>query len=271
LSIVLLAWVQPAFAQQPATTDDESVIRKVIEDMRYVATAPARMNRSAALRLLVLSGATVGLMYGLDETIDEEYAIEGGEGPLGLAGAAADVGEIYDAPTVNLFVLGTTGTLLVSGLALNDRKLIKTAGLVFEAFAFGKLITQVGKLISGRSRPFRDVGARDFSPFRLTTDSEKRSLPSGHTSSVFALTTVLAKQYPRWWVRLPAYTFASCVGLQRMESRNHWASDVFVGGTIGYVVGSCLVERHGDSGEPGVGFGPAVVGGRAGASLSLSF
>ena len=55
--------------------------------------------------------------------------------------------------------------------------------------------------------------------------------------------TVLAKRYDRWWIKFPAYTVAVSVGLQRIDSRNHWGADVVVGGAIGYWVGSTLVNK----------------------------
>jgi membrane-associated phospholipid phosphatase len=56
--------------------------------------------------------------------------------------------------------------------------------------------------------------------------------------------TVIAKQYDQWWIEYPAYTLAVSVALQRMDDRQHWFSDVVMGGAIGYWVSSTLVSRH---------------------------
>ena len=55
--------------------------------------------------------------------------------------------------------------------------------------------------------------------------------------------TVIAKQYSQWWVKYPAYLFGLSVALQRMDDRQHWMTDVLVGGGIGYWVGNTLANR----------------------------
>lgn len=80
--------------------------------------------------------------------------------------------------------------------------------------------------------------------------------------------TVLAKQYDSWWVKIPAYTLATSVAIQRMESRNHWGSDVLVGGLIGYWVGGTLVNKH-KSKLQMLPFEPYITGN--GVGLSINF
>jgi hypothetical protein len=75
-------------------------------------------------------------------------------------------------------------------------------------------------------------------------ERERRSFPSGHSTSAFAMMTVLAKQYKQWWIAIPAYTFGVSVAMQRIESQQHWSADVLVGSAIGYWVGSALVARN---------------------------
>ena len=70
------------------------------------------------------------------------------------------------------------------------------------------------------------------------------SMPSGHTSSIFAMMTVLAKQYTKWYIKIPAYTFAFSVAFQRMNSMKHWGSDLILGGTLGYLIGSAIYNRY---------------------------
>lgn len=56
--------------------------------------------------------------------------------------------------------------------------------------------------------------------------------------------TVLAKQYDSWFVKAPAYTFAASVAMQRINDNKHWSSDILLGATIGYLVGSSVVKRY---------------------------
>lgn len=59
------------------------------------------------------------------------------------------------------------------------------------------------------------------------------SFPSGHTSSVFCTATSLSLMYPKWYVIVPAYTWAASVGYSRMHLGMHYPSDVIVGAIIG--------------------------------------
>jgi hypothetical protein len=99
-------------------------------------------------------------------------------------------------------------------------------------------------------------------------NKEFQSLPSGHASSIFAIATVISKQYDHWWVKIPAYTFATSVAFQRMNDRRHWGSDVFVGGGIGYWVASKLVNKKPGQ-STGSLFHPYFAGNAAGMVVSF--
>lgn len=64
----------------------------------------------------------------------------------------------------------------------------------------------------------------------------KMSFPSGHTSGSFVSALVLNNYYGLN-IGVPAVFLASAVGLQRLESNNHWFSDVISGAIIGLLFG----------------------------------
>jgi len=66
--------------------------------------------------------------------------------------------------------------------------------------------------------------------------------PSGHTSSSFAVASVLDEFYgPE--VGIPAYTLASLVGLRMADQGDHWASDVVFGAALGWVIGHTIAAE----------------------------
>ncbi len=65
------------------------------------------------------------------------------------------------------------------------------------------------------------------------------SFPSGHTSCAFATATALTLSTKKWYVAVPAFTYAGFVGYSRMRLGAHYGSDVLVGVIIG--VGSSLL------------------------------
>jgi membrane-associated phospholipid phosphatase len=71
------------------------------------------------------------------------------------------------------------------------------------------------------------------------------SFPSGHTTVAFAAATVFAKEYNNTpIIGVIAYSAATLVGLSRITENAHWASDVFVGATVGYLAGREVVNNY---------------------------
>jgi hypothetical protein len=76
-----------------------------------------------------------------------------------------------------------------------------------------------------------------------TPNGKRCAWPSGHTSSSFAVAAVLDEFYgPK--VGIPAYALAGLVGYRMMDTRDHWASDVVFGATLGWVVGHTIADKH---------------------------
>jgi membrane-associated phospholipid phosphatase len=58
------------------------------------------------------------------------------------------------------------------------------------------------------------------------------------------MAAVIAHEYPRTWVKILAYTTATAVSLTRYTGREHFVSDVAVGGFIGYFIGRHIFKLH---------------------------
>jgi len=229
-------------------------------------TSPFRMSRKESVRMLGFAAVTAGLYFLLDDRIDEEYAREG-DNLFYPAHELAEIGAAYDQVSPVAFTAGFTAGLLAGGLVLQDQKLLQTTKLLVEASVLTQAITYLGKHALGRARPDTDQGPHHLTPFK-NRGNAFQAMPSGHASSVFATMTVISKQYDRWWVRLPAYTFATAVAFQRMEDRRHWASDVLVGGGLGYWVASTVVRAHARQPQ-GASWRPAF--GTHGLGLAVAF
>jgi membrane-associated phospholipid phosphatase len=89
------------------------------------------------------------------------------------------------------------------------------------------------------------TGILKYSLHRQRPDgSDYYSLPSGHTSTAFALATV-AERHWGWKAAVPAYALAAGIGVSRIESNKHYLSDVIAGATIGTIVGRTVTRVDG--------------------------
>jgi membrane-associated phospholipid phosphatase len=257
---------QTANGAKPARPSN-GFIKNVGSDVAHVFSSPFHLSGRGGLRLLAFAALTVGTIAFVDEPFDEEYAKEG-HSAFYVAHELAEIGQFYDDVSPLNFAIGLSAATLAGGLLSKDKKLLTTTRLLVESAVLTQLFTSVSKGVLGRSRPYTDRGSTDFNFFKFSSADEFQSMPSGHVSSVFAIMTVMAKQYDYWWVEIPAYTFCGAVAFQRMESRNHWFSDTIVGGALGYWVASTLVS-HNRGTAANSSFHPYWLGNRVGAVLSF--
>lgn len=85
-------------------------------------------------------------------------------------------------------------------------------------------------------------GLKQAIPSRRPDGSDRRSFPSGHTSTSFAAAATLHNRYG-WEAGVPAYLIASFVGLSRVEARRHRVGDVLVGAAIGTATGHLITRK----------------------------
>ena len=151
--------------------------------------------------------------------------------------------------------VGTTGSLLtpavfyLTGLVRKDKYMQSTGLFAAEAWVGAEIPNLALRSAFRRMRPldfppdgtFRDTWFKTKgSPF-----AAKGGFPSGHTATVFAVATVVARRYRHHrWVPWVAYGLASTVAFSRATTGNHFLSDVFLGGAIGYTVGRFVVLRE---------------------------
>ena len=146
-----------------------------------------------------------------------------------------------------LFVLGAVG---LTGVISRNKKLKTTVLLSAQSFITASAWTLFFKSITGRSRPdflnhWRGPGYFFKAPADVQKSSwEYNSFPSGHTSTIFSIATVFARQYKnKPLIAIACYTTASLVGLTRIIENRHWASDVIAGAGLGYFCGTVVMNN----------------------------
>ena len=271
LFTLILSLQKSGYAQelgyQPGYSSFKSIPLTVGSDVLHILSAPTRLSSEGGLKLLALTGVTTVFMTLLDKNIDDDF-IERDDFYVKPGIGLAKIGNEYDKISSPLILAGLSIPMLTGGLIFKDEKLLETTRLMVESYLISGVITHLGKRVFGRARPYTGKGPEEFELFNFNSTRDNRSFPSGHATSAFSMITVLAKQYSHWWIKIPAYTVAVSVALQRIDSHNHWGADVVAGGAIGYWVGSTLVNRNkGQSNS--VSMNPYILGNRVGVVFSL--
>lgn len=124
--------------------------------------------------------------------------------------------------------IATPVMMYTIGLIQKDSLIKQKALFIGETFLASAFITIASKSIIKRDRPY--VTHPSIQPLSV---EGSYSMPSGHTSSAFATATSLSMAYPKWYVVVPSFVWASSVGYSRMHLGVHYPSDVLVGALVG--------------------------------------
>lgn len=119
-----------------------------------------------------------------------------------------------------------------------DSKLATTAYDSLAAGGIGLVSTLGLKYIIGRDRPLANRGASSFN--FMSANNGNASMPSGHTTIMWAAVTPYAKAYDAPWL----YGVAALTNLARIGGRNHWFSDTVAGSMFGYAIGEFIYQSH---------------------------
>jgi len=200
----------------------------VWEDTKAVYAQPAN---------LLILGAGYGTSLtlqrtGVDRTVERHFARHRGrtfgrDGNIGL--------NVAGNPAVHF---AAAGLWYVAGQQTGDRKTYEVGTKLFRALTLNGLSVLLGQLLS----------------FDAAPNGEWGTLPSGHTSSTFAVAAVLDREYGPW-VGVPMYGLAGMVGYARLDDDEHYLSDVVMGAVMGVVIGHTIANDN----RPPELFGGSIV------------
>lgn len=126
---------------------------------------------------------------------------------------------------------------LAAGLYRHDRRLVNHSLQTVAALGVNYVLVFSLKSAVNRTRPY--ITYPYLQPYDHNKDA---SFPSGHTSFAFSTATSLYLAFPRWYVAVPAYAWASLAGYSRLHLGMHYPTDVLCGAIAG--AGSCLITHH---------------------------
>ena len=222
-----------ASAQTPSPSPDASTLEKdflknILEDQKAIWTAPLHIRRADAK--WVVPGS-IGLMalFTTDRITGDEMAEfnrqVGASRVISHAGAAYSLGAL-------------AGTFYFLGRKNKDARAKETGLLSAEALVDSLLVEEGLKAITQRARPSE---GRERSEFF----DGGNSFPSGHSTQVWAVATVIASEYhEQRSVQIAAFATATAVSFARFAGHKHYLSDVIAGSALGYGIGKYVYHKR---------------------------
>lgn len=270
VSVLIFSCLIPTagFAQQvPALPDQCSLSSPahcaldIAKDQRGIFTSPARIQKKDFLWLVPVAAATAAAV-GFDREALEHVSTDPTR--MNHFATASNFTGIY-------IPVAAAGSAWLAGHFRHDDHLRETGTLAMLAMVDAQIFTTVLKFGADRVRP-QPTGlgheAGEFWPDGRYFHSAT-SFPSGHTVNAFAAAHVIADEYPGWKIKLAVYSLAAATGFERVEAREHFPSDVLVGGAIGYLIGGYVFDHHSLRSKSHLTVSPILA--RRGAGVSLQF
>ena len=196
--------------------DGKEFVPMLWDDAKATATNPVSL---ACLGAAAVTGLALSGPNGNDQ-VERHFTKHGG----GLNDFWDTVGDAGGNPGTHF---GVAGALYIASQIGGDTRNYEVSKTMLSALALNGLTTMALK-----------VAVRTESP-----NGDEFGWPSGHASSSFCMATVLYDAYGPW-VGVPAYAFATFVGYERIDARNHDFSDVVSGALIGIAIGYAVCQNH---------------------------
>jgi len=199
----------------------------ILLDQKDIFTSPFRMNRGNA-KWWLLSGAVTAGLIAADHHIANSF--ENSNGQVKWGGRISQIGAAY---TLVPLVAGYYGF----GVIADHAKAREIGVLGTESLLDSLIVAGVLKEVFRRNRPDEHEPGEFW--------SSGTSFPSGHAIQVWSIASLVSHEYHHQpVVSVVAYSLATLVSVSRVAAQKHFASDIFVGGAMGWFIGRYVYDNH---------------------------
>ncbi len=204
------------------------LVKDFVGDQKGIWTSPGRLRFEDTDWLVPLAGFTSGLFVtdrqvsghlAADIKTQQHYRSIATDGAFALAGVGG-------------------GLAVWSAFSHNEHQR-ETGFLSGEAAIDSLVVVEALKYGFQRQRPYQGNGGGHFF-------SGGASFPSEHSAAVWSIAGIIAHEYHGRLPGLFAYGLATAVSMARIQSRDHFPSDVLVGSAIGYLISQYVYSKHHD-------------------------
>jgi len=220
--------------QEKKITPWKRLPRYILHDQKGIWTSPFHTSKSDA-KWWAIFGGTTGLLIATDKWTSKQ--LPNTRDQIAVAKWTSRFGAGYS-------LLPVSGTFYFIGLGANNERFRETGILGVEALANAEILVDVVKLATRRERALEGNGNGSFWGEKISFWNA--GFPSGHAVNSWALASVVPHEYPRpLIVPIVSYGLATAVCASRFAVRKHFASDILLGGSMGWFIGDYVfAKRH---------------------------
>ncbi|HET6244927.1 MAG: phosphatase PAP2 family protein [Bacteroidetes bacterium] len=250
-SIILLIFSVNAHSQISVDNSprlSKQYFKSGFSDIKDIALAPLYMDKTQWITFWAIAG-TGYFVYTQDLRVQQFSQLQRTPTSNGISQHVLEpLGSgLYSSTLIGLLYLHGT-------LAKNDRTK-RVALISAKTLVISGPIILLSKAAFYRDRPYYSEnpdpgnwhgfatglkGSTNFKDFNYST-----AFPSGHTTSAFAIATIVAMEYKdKPIIPIIAYSLATLTGLSRIHDNKHWGSDVFGGAVLGYALARVIYSRN---------------------------
>jgi hypothetical protein len=205
-----------------------SLLKNIVLDQKAIWTSPAHLRLADADWIIPFAGIAA-ISLASDPNVSR-----------GLTHSPSFVSKTNSFSNYGVGALGgITGGMYLLGKFTHDDHEKEAALLSGEAAVDAVGVTTVLQYAFGRQRPLDGTGQGYF--WHGGT-----SFPSDHSTAAWAVASVMAHEYPGTLSKLFFYGLASAVSISRVTGKDHFPTDVLVGGAIGWFTGQHVFRAHHD-------------------------
>jgi membrane-associated phospholipid phosphatase len=203
-------------------------LKHLVSDQKAIWTSPAHLRWEDGSWLFPLAAVTGGL-FATDRAV-----------PPVLSKNQAKLDRYVSISNYGLYsMVAAGGGLYLLGKITHDDHKRETGVLAGEAAINAVAVDTALKYTLGRARPDQDQGLGNFF-------QGGASFPSDHAVVAWSIASVVAHEYPGPLTQMAAYGLATVVSVSRVGGKQHFPSDVLVGGAIGWLIGRQVYRAHHD-------------------------
>lgn len=203
----------------------------ILQDQRDIFLFPAKILKGNYVwPTLVVTGVTAGLVVADPHAAPTFRTTNSFDG----------FNRVFSSTNTAVFIVAVPSVLYGVGRLRRDSYAQSTALLAGEAVADGFILAIPFKAITGRKQPLDYVGNGPYSDSFFTGSHNpfhSGGFYSVHAMAATSVATVIAHRYrSHRWVPYVAYGLAGVISFSRITRSDHFPSDVFFGGAMGFVI-----------------------------------